>query len=1267
MKENERKIEDIRVFALSLGFILEDGQKNSWVKKYKNHKNYEIHIYLEGPSIKDCWINFGEKIKIQRSTTCNFNQPENMVVLECVDRLLSKGYEPNKIILEKDWPLGHKGKGFLDILVLDDTNESFLMIECKTFGDEYRKEKANMFQDGGQLFSYLIQERPTKYLCLYSSHLIDSIIEYENDIVVVTDKIRNAKNQQEGFEAWNQIFENKGLFEDDIQPYLAKFGGILKKDLKELKAEDSRFIFNRFEEILRRNVVSDKTNAFNKIFNLFLCKIVDEYEHSEKEKLHFQWEDGETNEKVLLRLNDLYKKGMDIYLGLKIAAVTEEELEKELDKASTSINKGAIKELFIQQKLYTGNEFAFKEVFDKKSFEENSIVVKEVVKLLEKYRIKYSSKQQFLGDFFEKLLNTGIKQEVGQFFTPIPITRFICKSIPIEKIIEEKNNRKEDNFLPYVIDYASGSGHFLTEVMDEINHYVSKIGDEWIKGGGLARKMFNASRNEYLWAKEYVYGIEKDYRLAKTTKISTFLNGDGDANIICGDGLDNFLTSLEYSGRLKVSADGVNNKQFDIVIANPPYSVSGFKNSLKNGRGSFNLFDKVTDQSSEIECFFIERAKQLIRPGGYAGIILPISLLSNSGIYTTTRELLLKYFEVKAIVEFGGGTFMATGTNTVTLFLKRRDDEFSNKIEAVINKFFSDYSDVACNGIEDIFSQYVKTNYKDINFDQYISLLRGSVDIKIEKSDMYQEYNRVFENTSFAKKIRKSKSFNAVSIEEQNKEIKNNLIKFIQKTEMDKLLYFILSFKQEIVLVKSGTKDKEKRFLGYEFSNRRGHEGIRFYKETVLYDDENLINPNKVNTYILKSCLGEALTDVPEPLKDYVQFISLHELIDFGRSNFEKKISTAFKKDTIIKSRFSYSPLITLVNNHELDYISGLVYEKSDEVVQKTSKKVFTASNINLQTGRIDSSEDPIYLREDVKIDEEKLLKKNDIFMCTASGSISHLGKNCLISEDPKAYFGGFCGVFRSGNIDIISFLHLVLNTDEFRNYVESLRGQNINNLTKDYLLSYKIPMPEKFVIEEIIRDNNKLNKIEEDILKEISDLEKQVSKVLNSSMTGPLVPLGQLLTLEYGKGLPERDRLSGDFPVLGSNGVVGYHNESLIKGPAIIVGRKGSVGKINFVNSNCYPIDTTYYADFNKEKLKPRYVYYLLKHANLEVLNSGIGPGGLNREDAYKVQVPSLSIDKQNELLDKMRPLEERLANRSESLLKLKIERRENLNKHLL
>jgi len=116
-------------------------------------------------------------------------------------------------------------------------------------------------------------------------------------------------------------------------------------------------------------------------------------------------------------------------------------------------------------------------------------------------------------------------------------------------------------------------------------------------------------------------------------------------------------------------------------------------------------------------------------------------------------------------------------------------------------------------------------------------------------------------------------------------------------------------------------------------------------------------------------------------------------------------------------------------------------------------------------------------------------------------------------------------------------------------------------------------------------------------------------------------VKLGDLVKFEYGKGLPESKRLDGNIPVYGSNGIVGYHNESLVKGRGIIVGRKGTIGQVEWAEGDFWTIDTTYYIpEGNKYDLL--WLYYLLKSLNLKNLNRATGVPGLNREDVYKLSI---------------------------------------------
>lgn len=125
---------------------------------------------------------------------------------------------------------------------------------------------------------------------------------------------------------------------------------------------------------------------------------------------------------------------------------------------------------------------------------------------------------------------------------------------------------------------------------------------------------------------------------------------------------------------------------------------------------------------------------------------------------------------------------------------------------------------------------------------------------------------------------------------------------------------------------------------------------------------------------------------------------------------------------------------------------------------------------------------------------------------------------------------------------------------------------------------------------------------------------------------------LGDFVILNYGKGLPERDRIAGSYPVYGSAGVVDTNKDYLVEGPGIIVGRKGSVGEIYYTDKNYFPIDTVYYIT-KSEKYNLRFLYYLLKTIDFKSLNSDAAVPGLNRNTAYAQEVLSPKIETQKQI----------------------------------
>jgi len=114
---------------------------------------------------------------------------------------------------------------------------------------------------------------------------------------------------------------------------------------------------------------------------------------------------------------------------------------------------------------------------------------------------------------------------------------------------------------------------------------------------------------------------------------------------------------------------------------------------------------------------------------------------------------------------------------------------------------------------------------------------------------------------------------------------------------------------------------------------------------------------------------------------------------------------------------------------------------------------------------------------------------------------------------------------------------------------------------------------------------------------------------------------LKDILELAYGKALKKTDRVEGDVPVYGSGGLTGYHNQSLVEGPGIIVGRKGTVGSVYWEPKAFYPIDTVFYVK-PKAGYSLNYCYLTLKNLGLKNMNTDAAVPGLNRNNAYRLEV---------------------------------------------
>jgi type I restriction enzyme M protein len=1253
--------------------------------------------------VEDGQIQLGDK------TTSNFSQPENFVVLECVDRLLNKGYLPNDIHLERRYPSGRGASGGKsDVCVYGKDGKSLMVIECKTYGSEYEKERKKMEEHGGQLFAYLANDQNAKFLVLYASKLNDhNKFDYENLIVQIKDReedlkkstkqieeeniklYRDAKNKAELYEVWkesfNLYFHFNGIFDDDANAYSLELKALKKKNLKSL--EDSQGLFNKFAEILRHNNISDNANAFNKILSLFLCKIVDE-EKNDDDVLDFQVKEDEEYENIIDRLQALYQKGMK-KLNEEIVYYSEKELHEIIKLYPKQTPIESIEAVFRELKYYTNNEFAFKEVHNKKLFIQNGRVLTEVIKLLQNYKFKYTSKFQVLGEFFELMLNHGVKQSEGQFFTPIPIVRYIILSLGFEKIIADKITNDEDYLLPKILDYACGAGHFLTEGIEELQTVIKKY--DTSKLSEEQQKKFKEFRKGTEWTEDFIYGIEKDYRLARTSQIACYINGDGDANIIFGDG-------LEEHDQLKLEK-----KKFDIVVANPPYSVKAFKNYLNVGKTHFGLFDNLTERSKEIEVLFIERTKQVLADKGLAGIVLPSTILTNTGVYTKAREIILRHFEVKAITELGSKTFIATGTTTVILFLKRRNDDFVKDREYIAEDVF--------NGVNiDNNKRYIKEKrfielfceHRELNLEDYIRFLKIEINDELQKTEMFTEYKTTFDNSTEIKNLKTKAFFKALKPKEQKEELTKRFYNFCKSIEKEKFLYFMLCLSdgekkpetlnkyylpQKTLIVKTGGEvNEQKEYLGYEFQGEKGSEGIKINQiGGKLYDDNNYDNIEKASTYVRAINTQDTILKISDSQKNNISVYNLTDLIDFNRIDFDKIIKTNAEKLIEIETQYPKLKLGNVAN-----IIKGVTYGSQDQTNNVTNNIILTADNITLDGKFVLNKE--IYLKNEVVLDDSKKLKKDDVFICFSSGSINHLGKVAFIEQDANYFAGGFMGILRANPKECLPlYLFTLLNNELYRNIIRNIgTGSNIQNLSSK-INDIKIPVPPIKIQEKIILEIAKVDKKENKNLSALENAQKEIFDTLNQFSKGKKkVKLDRVVTVQSGgtpkTGVPEywdngtinwlRSEVCQNCYVYESDVKEKITEEGLAKSSAkllkpnsvlmALVGATiGRVAYLTFEATTNQNVTGLYPKDENE--LIPKYLFYALM--NDFDKNFGDRKGKFTMANLTMIknlEIPLPTFAEQKKLVDIIEAKEKEIEAIKLSLSNIKTEKEEVLTKHL-
>lgn len=1250
-----------------------------------------------------------------RKTTFGIHQKESFVVFLCIAQLFARGYQPKHIKLEgKNYQA--LDKGYCDILVRDGSKdkEEFLIIECKTADlnkktDEFRKHWAKTLRNGDQLFRYFNTYRKAKYLCLYSAdypeytegskkkHRFENIYYVislvDNEKILTDPKTHSFKELRENqgasdefFKVWKNTYHQdknpRGIFEPGIEAFTI---GKKSYNINDLNPVDEYMLgkkYNDFAVILRKHTVSSHENAFDKLVNLFLAKIVDETNNPEE--LTFQWKGASYDDYFSLqdRLTILYREGMQNFFDDEVSYVEDKKIDEAFNflTSKADMARDQIKRYFHELKYYNNNPFAFLDVHNEDLFFQNAAILTDVISMIQDIHLtEHNDNNQFLGDLFEGFLNRGVHQSEGQFFTPIPIVRFLVSSLPIEKIVGNSNR------IPKVIDYACGAGHFLTEYARQIRPYViNTLGKELSSAESDAEKNLIV-RNRLLEYYCQIKGIEKDYRLSKVSQVAAYMYGMDGIEISFADGLSD--------------VPGIKDGSFNVLVANPPYSVSGFLETLPDDvLEKYTLYDESlsVDKNQAIETFFIERAIQLLAPEGVAAIILPTRVLTNDGLYMRSRELILKHFDIVAICEFGGKTFGQTNTNTITMFLRKRPSNsiashFQNRVD---EWFKGNMADDECYKDTPLLHTYIESvGYKS---DDYLYMLKGELREAFLNEERIKGYIDILlggKASSLpieAKKVRDhylafvgKSGYEILPSEEKEAKKKQAILAFVQAIEKEKLYYYLLAASNpcQVLIMKSPENTKkdnkiEQRFLGYEWSNRKGDEGLKYLNVktskkskddeaadddtisqvkgingivTPLFNPLNLADEEKINTLIRKN-FNDEIEDIPECISEYVNLFPLTDLLNFKQTEFNKQIN----KET----ELSYPQIETKFETITLGKIAPYVTEKTRFANIELEYYVTTSNMLQNRRGIEPLISEP-------NVDSITAYRKGDILI----SNIRPYLKKIWMAEN-----NGGCSndvlVFRNLMPErvVTEYLYNILSLDIFFDYMMvGKKGIKMPRGNKKGILNFLVPIPTIDIQQKIV---DECKKVDDEVTKAIKDLDD--SKDAINAIIMPCfgrfknVVLNSVCdSFEYGTS--EKSSSSGEVPVLrmgnivdGSidwNDLVYTDNEQDIEKLSL---HRGDV-LFNRTNSPIHVGKTALYEDeksaifagylvrvnYKKDIIRGKYLSYILnsepmRQHGFSVMVKSINQANISASLLAQYEIPLPSLKDQDEIISKLEVIED-------------------------
>jgi type I restriction enzyme S subunit len=210
----------------------------------------------------------------------------------------------------------------------------------------------------------------------------------------------------------------------------------------------------------------------------------------------------------------------------------------------------------------------------------------------------------------------------------------------------------------------------------------------------------------------------------------------------------------------------------------------------------------------------------------------------------------------------------------------------------------------------------------------------------------------------------------------------------------------------------------------------------------------------------------------------------------------------------------------------------------------------------------------------------------------------------------------------------------LKLNQEKLTN---NQHGAGIPALRKSEIIGIQIPIPPLEVQEEIVRILDTFTELTAELTAELNTRKKQYNYYRDQLLTSEdgeveWKPLGDIANIKNGKDWKKLE--SGNIPVYGSGGVMGYVDTYAYDKPTVLIPRKGSITNIFYLETPFWNVDTIYYTEIDTDQIVPKFFYYYIKVIDLMALDTGSGRPSLTQAILNRIQIPIPPLEEQARII---------------------------------